>query len=267
VQTGLLQTLAAPMSVATGGRLAVNLQVIPTRLPSIFFGGVANGSSGNAGTYSTTITNAVAPGSFVSIYGEDLAVQTAQASSATLPTTLGGVTVLVNGVAAPLFFVSPGQINFQLPFGIATPIATVVVRSQGGSSSIAWIRVALAAPGITVFGQNRAAVRNEDTSVNLPINGAAVGSVISIYGTGIGPVSPAVGSGLPASLTELTRATLNVTATIGRASAPVQFAGLTPGSTALAQVNVTVPNLPPGDYPVTITVGGVVSNGPTITVK
>jgi uncharacterized protein (TIGR03437 family) len=267
VQTGLLQGLAAPMSVATGGRLAVNLQVIPTRLPSIFFGGIANGSSGNAGTYSTTITNAVAPGSFVSIYGEDLAIQTAQAASATLPTTLGGVTVLVNGVAAPLFFVSPGQINFQLPFGVASPVATVVVVSQNSSSSIAWIRVAPAAPGITVFGQNRAAVRNQDTSVNLPDNGAAVGSVISIYGTGIGPVTPAVGSGLPAPLTEFTRAILNVTATIGRSSAPVQFAGLTPGSTALAQVNVTVPNLPPGEYPVTITVGGLVSNGPVITVK
>ncbi len=270
-QSGLAGGFAGAMFVATGGRLTVNLQVVTTALPSIFFGGVANGSSGNAATYSNAIANAVAPGSFVSIYGERFAGAAAQADSATLPKSLGGLTVLVNGVPAPLFYVSPGQINFQIPFETPAGVATVVVTQGGGnsiaSSSLAWIRIAAAAPGITVFGQNRAAIRNQDTTVNLPDNGAAVGSVISIYGTGIGPVTPPVGSGLPASLTELTRAILNVTATIGGKDAHVEFAGLTPGSTALAQVNVTVPALAPGDYRVVLNVGGVLSNAPLVSVK
>jgi uncharacterized protein (TIGR03437 family) len=268
VQTGLLGGFAKPMAVATGGRLAVNLQVVPTTLPSIFFGGVANGSSGNAGTYQTDTSTALAPGSFVSVYGTGLAAADAQAPSATLPASLGGVTVLVNGKPAPLFFVSAGQINFQLPFETLAPsLATVVVKSQGQPSAIAWIRVVPAAPGITVFGQNRAAIRNQDTSINLPSNPASTGSVISIYLTGIGPVNPAVASGQPAPELPLARASLTVTATIGGKDAHVEFAGLTPDSTGLAQVNVTVPSLPPGDYPVVVTVGNVASNRPLVSVQ
>ena len=103
--------------------------------------------------------------------------------------------------------------------------------------------------------------------MNLPSNPAARGSVISVYLTGIGPVSPAVASGQPAPESPLAVAQRVVTATVGGIIAHVEFAGLTPDSTGLAQVNLTVPTMQPGEYPVVVSVGNVASNGPLISVK
>src|SRR5580693_10547892 len=96
--------------------------------PQIFPGGVVNGV-----TYASGV--AVAPGSIASIFGSDLAGTLAQADSVPLSTNLANVSVTMNGVPAPLFFVGPGQINVQVPWnvlpdGINAGLATVVV-SQG----------------------------------------------------------------------------------------------------------------------------------------
>ena len=127
-------------------------------------------------------------------------------------------------------------------------------------------RGSAAAPGITVFGDNRAAIRNQDQSVNLPDNPAAVGSFVSIYFTGIGPLDNPVPTGQPAPLSPLSRATLTCRVTIGNTQLSTQFCGLTPLSTGLAQANVQVPNLPPGDYPVRIFIGAVGSNLPLMSI-
>lgn len=213
---------------------------------------------------SASFTGAPAPGSVASIFGANLAGGTAQASAVPLPTSLGGVTVTVNGFSAPLWYVSPGLINFEMPAQVKPGQATVAV-SSGGSSSVT---VPQAAPGIFTYGADRAVAVNA-ASYTLADSGhpAAPNSIIAVYLTGIGPLDNPVSTNTPAPSQPLSRAVLPASATIGGQNAPIQFIGLTPGEIALAQANLTVPNLPPGDYPVTITVGGMTSNAPLISVS
>ncbi len=85
--------------------------------------------------------------------------------------------------------------------------------------------------------------------------------------TGLGAVDNPVAAGLATPLAPLSRVTTPVTATIGRLPATVQFAGLAPGFAGFYQVNIVVPQLAPGDYPLVITVGGIASNSGTISVR
>jgi uncharacterized protein (TIGR03437 family) len=90
----------------------------------------------------------MAPESIGAIFGIALASQIAGLSSATLPNTLDGTTVYVNGTPAPLFFVSPGQINFLLPERTLTGPATVIIRTSSGSISLARLNLAPVSPGV-----------------------------------------------------------------------------------------------------------------------
>ena len=94
----------------------------------------------------------------------------------------------------------------------------------------------------------------------------ALGSYIVAYVTGIGPLDNPVADGAAAPDSPLSEATSPYLATIGGQNAPVFFLGLTPGSVGLAQANITVPYLSSGDYPLVITINGVASNGPLVTV-
>ena len=89
---------------------------------------------------------------------------------------------------------------------------------------------------------------------------------MTIYFTGIGPVTNPVASGAPATDKPLSNAELQVTVSIGGRSIAPSFAGLSPGSIGLAQANVQVPALAPGDYPVVVTVGGSDSNSVLVSI-
>jgi uncharacterized protein (TIGR03437 family) len=231
-------------------------QSAPVVSPAI--AAVVNGASFAGG--------ALAPGEAITISGTNLANTTAQFTSAP-PTTLGGTSVSINGQNIPLFYVSPTQINAQLPFEIPAGGATLKVTANGVTSTAASITVAAAAPGIFLVGTNRAAATNPNGSVNTSVNPAAAGDIVTVYFTGIGPLDHPVATGEPAPLGgPLSRATLPVTITIGGQLADVLYVGLTPGSISLAQANVVAPNLPSGDYPIAIKVGSAVSNTPMISI-
>ncbi len=253
---------AGPFQSAKSTDYAIFLQYLdftqtpPPVAPAI--SAVVNGASFAAGS--------LAPGAAITISGTNLAAATAQFTSAP-PLTLEGTSVSINGQNIPLFYVSPTQINGQLPFEIPAGAATVKVTANGTASAAFSITVAAAAPGIFLIGTNRAAATNPDASVNDSNNPVAAGGVITLYFTGVGPLDHLVTTGSPAPLDgTLCKATLLVTVTIGGQLAEVQFAGLTPGSISLAQANVVVPNLPGGDYPVQIKVGGASSNAPLISI-
>src|SRR5436305_13290330 len=98
---------------------------LSAQVPVVADGGVLNGASFARG-------QAVAPGSIVSIFGTELATSLAQADTVPLSNSLGGVSVTFNGVPAPLYFVSAGQINAQIPWnvipnGISSGTADIVV--------------------------------------------------------------------------------------------------------------------------------------------
>ena len=174
----------------------------------------------------------------------------------------------VNGVAAPLYYVSPGQINFQVPWATPTTgTVNVAVLVNGGSSNTAAVAVGTAAPGLFYLPGGAAIVQNTPSyTLNDPSNPAPTGSTIVAYLTGSGPVSPAAKDGTPTNV--LTNATSAVTAKIGSADATVSFTGLTPGFIGLVQMNIVVPSgLTPGVYPLSVTIDGQTSNSATIAVK
>jgi len=207
-------------------------------------------------TDSATYGSRVAPGSLASIFGLNLAAQTESVTNFPLPASLGGATVTIGNVSAPLLYVSATQINFQVPSSLSAGTSKLIVNGPGGASSAFTVTITSSAPGIYQNGINRAVAQNENGSLNASNTPAASGSVITVYLTGIGAVNNAVSDGQPAPTSPISSANATFSATIGASSATVQFLGLTPGFAGLAQCNILVPTLPTGDYPLTITVGG-----------
>lgn len=219
---------------------------------------VSNAASGDVG--------ALAPGALVSIYGSGLAVSTATANSFPLPFQLGGAAVSIGGVAAPIRYASPVQLNVQVPFEVPPGNAVINVTVNGTVTAATTFTILSSAPGVFMLPQGWAAVVNQNEVVNSASQPAPAGSVVAAYVTGLGTVSPAIGDGQEAPDSPLSRVTAQVTAMIGSTPAQVQFAGLAPGFAGLYQVNILVPSLTAGQYALTITVGGTVSNIATIAV-
>jgi uncharacterized protein (TIGR03437 family) len=226
--------------------------------PEIYSGGTVNAAS---------FANKVAPGSIFSIFGSGLATGLQKAEGAPLPGSLGGVSVTVGGKPAPLFFVSPGQVNAQLPYEAEPGAAQVVVTLNGVRSSPGTVTVTPAAPGIFQFGDKRAVVQNADYTVNTAENAAPGGSYVVAYLTGSGLLDNWVETGKVAGANPLSRPRGSVSATVNGQPVEVAFAGLTPQFIGLMQVNLKTPSLPAGTYPLVVTVAGEKSNAAMITVK
>ncbi|MGH9853220.1 MAG: S8 family serine peptidase, partial [Blastocatellia bacterium] len=124
-----------------------------------------------------SFARAVAPGQIVAAFGSGFPAETriaTSASSTPLPTELSQVSVRVNGLLAPLFFVgAPGdgafQINYQMPFETAAGTALVEVLSEGKLVASEYLAVSATAPGVFTFnssGQGQAAALNQDYSLN-----------------------------------------------------------------------------------------------------
>ena len=218
----------------------------------------------NAASYRT---DAISPGSLISIFGTGLAGVTASAPGLPLPLSLADVSVTVHGVVAPLLFVSPQQINAQVPSAVAAGSASIIVRVSGILSSAAMVTLSTAAPGIFTGEEGRAAALNQDHSPNQPEHPAPAGSFVSVFFTGQGPVDRPVDDGAPAPAGPLAKAAGKVSATIGGLPAEVQFAGLAPGYAGLAQINLKVPALGSGTFPVLVSIGGFTSNAANLTTQ
>ena len=212
----------------------------------------------------------VSPGSIISIFGTSLAPETQQATSLPLPTTLGNVTVRINEIPAPLFFVSPGQVNAQVPFAISGTTATITVDNGNLPSASITLGIAPAAPGIFTLSQDGTgpgAVLHPDGSLVSGTSPATVDEVVAIFCTGLGSVTPAVESGQPAPLFPAATTLTTPQVTIGGELAEVVFSGLAPGFIGLYQVNARVPaGLPAGPQPLVIT-SGLSSNSVTLAVE
>jgi uncharacterized protein (TIGR03437 family) len=208
----------------------------------------------NAASYAT---DAISPGSLISIFGSHLAALTVGASAIPLPMSIADTSVIIGGVPAPVLFESPGQINAQVPWEVAAGTVSVVVRSRGSSSAPANITVEQAGPGIFTEARGAAAVSG-------PL---AAGSVISVFFTGQGPVAAAVDDGAAPAAGKTVPATLAASATIGGTSANIEFVGLSPQFPGVAQINLRIPALSAGVYSLVVTIGGKASNVATIAVQ
>ncbi len=233
--------------------------------PAVNAGGVVNGASFAAGP-------GISPGSIASLFGTNLSASTGFATALPLPTTLANSRVLVNGTPVPLYFVSPQQVNFQLPPDVPPSLASVTVVASGVESAAEDITIAQAHPGIFTIlsgGTGRGAVLNEDFTLNAQSNPAAAGSVVQIFATGLGTTEPPVAAGQPAPGLPLSLALFPTTVMIGGVSSEVSFSGLAPGFVGLFQVNARVPVATPAGnaVPVEILIGGQTSNTVTIAVQ
>ncbi len=214
--------------------------------------GVANGAS-----FKPTF----APGSILSIFGSQLSPSTQSASSVPLPISTLGVAVLVNGIAAPLYYVSATQLNVQIPYEVSSNGSATVSVNNNGIVTTQTFQMAAAAPGIFT----------SSTGALVPTPTGAHGQEIAFYITGAGAVSPAIPTGAaPAASTALTalpEPAQTTTVTIGGAAATVDFIGIPPGLVGVTQINVQVPTgIATGTQPVVVKVGGIASSAATLTV-
>lgn len=218
----------------------------------------------NAASYQPQIS----PGALATVFGAGFSSATTTAD-APWPTSAGTVKVTVNGQPAPLYYVSPGQIDFQVPWETPVGMASIVVAVNGSLSNTVEVPVAAAGPGLFTNRDGSAAVRNyPDYSLNLPSNPASRGGIITAYLTGSGPVYPPVADGAVAPSTTLVQSTSSYSATVGSANAQVLFLGLAPGFVGLVQANIAIPlSLTPGTYPLTVWIDGQPSNAGTISVE
>lgn len=195
----------------------------------------------NAASYS----NNLAPGTWAAIFGSNLAASPATAQSVPLPNNLGGVSVTVGGISAPLLYVSPGQVNALIPFelpAIATGVTATqpLVLTTAAGSVTQQITLHRNAPGIFTMngsGQGNAIVMDDQFHLV-----SAIGTGVSIfYATGLGPLVTPVASGAGATAADKIADSIDVE--LGYQPATVQYAGLAPGFPGVYQINV-VPNSP-----------------------
>lgn len=211
-----------------------------------------------------TFRGPVAPGSLVSIFGDNLAPLTTRAGVVPLPTFLADTCITVNNLPIPLLSLSPGQVNAQLPFEILGS-ATAVVHTPGGVSDPFAFEVPAAAPSLyrSTFGGQASeplpiifrAFNNEPVTLSNPVRR---GEVLFMFGNGFGRVTPDLASGAAAPANLLLSAALRPQVTIGGRPAEVLFAGLAPNFVGLNQLNLRVPlDAPLGfNIPLVITSGG-----------
>jgi trimeric autotransporter adhesin len=248
--------------------------------PVISPGGVLNGAS-----FDKT-GQPIPPGALVSVFGTNLTAATATASSVPLSTNLSGVSVTINGVAAPMLAVvkTPDydQLNLQVPWEVSTSgTAQVVVSRNGVTSAPQTITMGPAAPGIFAFnGTQAVAYGNSDGAIAAAVNAGLPftshpakildPTTLVILCTGLGPVNPPVRTGSDANDGLLHQAVTQPTVTVGGVPAQVVFAGMTPQFVGVYQLNIVIAaGTPTGNaIPIRITSNGVTSpDGVTIAVS
>jgi uncharacterized protein (TIGR03437 family) len=187
--------------------------------------------------------NPISPGQFVTLFGTGLA-KSNQTAAPPYPLSLNGVSVLINNKAAPLYFVSPGQLNVLVPFATIGPTATVVVQNSGVNSNTVTVPVAATSPGIYALDQSGSgggAILHADFSLVNAAKPAIGGETVLIFLTGLGTVTQPVADGTAGTGSALHTADADVSVFVGGEQATVLFKGLAPGFPGLYQLNVTLP--------------------------
>ena len=232
--------------------------------PTVSTSGVVNAASFSAGA---------APNTFISIFGTNLASTsrnwaTKDFNNGSLPVSLDGVSVMVDGKPAYVSYVSPTQINVLTPQDSNTGPVPVVVTNNGLTSASTNVQLSAFAPAFFLFKGNAIAAYHSDNVTPVGASGVTTGSspakageTIVLFGTGFGPTTPGYAAGqlitTPVALAALP------TVTFGGTSANVTYAGLV--GAGLYQINVTIPQgTPSGDIPVVATIGGVSSQSTAI---
>jgi len=203
-----------------------------------------------------TITGAVnaasfqqvyAPGMILAIFGSGLAGDTLSTPLVPLLTQFNHVAVTVNGYLCPIYFISPGQINVQIPYEVPVGSATLNVSYNGQSATLPLL-ISKAAPGVFA----------DSTGAPVPNQTAKRGDTITLYVTGEGAASPAPTTGNTPIAAAVPKPLQAVTVSVGGAVAATPFVGIPSWAIGLTQVNYTIPATAPlGKQQIVVSVGGV----------
>ncbi len=238
------------LNAATGSISVAVTAVTSSGPPAI--SSLANGAS---------FRQAFAPGMVLTIFGSNLADATWIAPGVPLALQADGVSVTIGTVSAPLYYVSPGQLNVQIPYETPVNQPVTLTLTNNGHSATTTLTVASAAPGL--FTDASGAI--------VPASTVARGAIVTLYLTGAGAVSPVIATGAaPAAGTpaaQLPAPLQATTVSIGGVNATVAFVGIPTALVGVTQVNLRVSTSTPlGTQPVVVTVGGIASAPATITV-
>lgn len=207
----------------------------------------------------------VAPGSVASIYGASLAAATAVGPVTPMVQTLAGVTAHIGNTLLPLYFVSPTQINMQIPPGLALGAQTITVSSAGMPDVNGNFTIARNAPGlfpVLLDGQSYALVLHQDGTLVTPASPAQRSELLTLYGTGFGPTNPVRPEGLAVPATPPYLIVDPVTVQVGSSIFTPQSAFAAPGQVGLDLVQFQLDSSAPSGsaIPLYVTVNGVNSN-------
>lgn len=263
--TAVTATAVQSVPALTGQAQLTGLVTANSGVPAISAGGVLNAAS-----FSRTATPS--PGEIVVIFGNQLGDGLVQASNVPLPTVLGGTEFILGGTSLPLIYTSPTQAAAIMPYGLKAGSTYQLIASRGLTlSTPVSVAVTAGEPGVFTTdgsgtGQGHVYVATPEGLVladsSRPVK---QGDVLVMYCAGLGEVNPTAEAGSATPADALRNARNTVSVTIGGVAAAVGFAGLTPGSTGLYQINATVPpGVPSGAALVRVSVGDLTGAAVTI---
>jgi len=207
---------------------------------------------------SASYRQAYSPGMALSIFGSNLSLSTATASSVPLPSSLQNVYVTINGIAARLYYISPSQLNVQIPYETPSSGRATVVVSDNGQTASATIQMSAAAPGIYTDNNGRI----------LGVSSAKVGQTLTMYVNGAGALEPAVATGSTPNNSTTPVPAGKTLVTVEGVPASITYIGVPSWSIGVLQINFTVPSvLATGPLPVIVSVGGLASDPAYLTVS
>jgi uncharacterized protein (TIGR03437 family) len=235
--------------------LALSLNLAWGQAPAYTTDGIVNSSDYSAGPF--------APNSVLSIFGTNLSWYTytlapSDIAANTVPTALAGVGVYVDNWPAPLLYVSGTQINFIMPGNEISGDVTIRVTRQGVSGPEVTVTLVNAAPALFDNGMGYALATHADGTLLTSDSPGQPGEIIVLYATGLGPTEPNPSPGeIPQSAAPLLYLN-NLSVSLDGAVLPsfrVKYAGATPFSVGLYQINIELPQDVGANPAIQITVG------------
>lgn len=226
------------------------------------------------GVSSCGASPSVSPGAWTEIYGFNLAVSpylwtTSDFVGNNAPTSLNGTQVSIGGQNAVIAYVSPGQVNAQVPLSTGIGPQLITITDTNGTSAAYTITVNSTQPGLcqgasvngvqyvaAAFSDGLTYVLPSGANIGAPARPAHPGEIITLYGNGFGPVSPSPPQGQVVQQQNALTSQFQIS--FGQTAASVIYAGLAPGAIGLYQFNVVVPNVSTNNsVPISFALGGV----------
>jgi uncharacterized protein (TIGR03437 family) len=231
-------------SNAVNGTITIPVQLVVAAQgpPVAGAGGVVNNGTFAGG-------EPLAQGDIAAVFGVQFDYDAPQgATNLPLLTTMDGIQVLVNGVAAPVYYVSAGQINFEIPINAATGDGTIQVVRNGTPGNLIYVDINAQVPRFILYGNYGIITTPDGALTGIPANPVKPGDTVVVYALGLGPTTSPVPSGAasPSSPLAVVPGTTKVcfgveTPFFQAPCATAFFSGLTPNYVGLYQINVTIP--------------------------